>query len=107
MTAAHALAGMYPPHDQQIWNDALIWQAIPIHTIPFQSDYVLGMVTPCPLYNQTYEEYENSDEIKSMIKENEHLFKYLSKHVGTKVSSICEVKTIYEALWLEELKNLT
>lgn len=105
MSAAHNLAGMFPPENQQIWNDSLLWQAIPIHTIPQHLDYVLANKKPCPLYDQTYDEYEQSDQIKAILASNASLIQYLDQYVGQKIETICEVKTIYQALWVEQLKH--
>lgn len=41
MSAAALLAGMFPPEGNQIWNDQLIWQPIPIHSVPNTQDKVL------------------------------------------------------------------
>lgn len=105
MSAAHALAGMFPPTNAQIWNPSLLWQAIPIHTIPKEIDHILSMKRPCPLYDQAFSEYEQSPEISLMLKNNRSLIEYLETHLGRKISTICEIKTIYLVLWVEKLKN--
>lgn len=107
MSAAHNLAGMFPPKNNQIWNDSLLWQAIPVHTIPEDDDYILAMKSDCPRYEQAYEKYEKSTEIQSMLKSNQSLLKYLAKHTGKPINTVCEVKSIYQTLWLEQLKNFT
>lgn len=107
MSVAHNLAGMFPPKDKQIWNDTLLWQAIPIHTIPEEMDYVLAMKSPCPLYEQTLDAYQQSPEIKSILKDNQSLIDHLEQYSGQTIQEICDVKTVYQALWVEKLKNFT
>lgn len=96
---------MYPPKDKQVWNESLLWQAIPIHTLPQDQDDILAAKRPCPKYTKAFDEYEESDEIQSIIKSNQTLLDYLEKNADQKVNTICKVKTIYQALWVEELKN--
>lgn len=44
MSAQCAVAGVYPPAADEIWNSAFPWQPLPIHTMPADEDYVsLGM----------------------------------------------------------------
>lgn len=38
MTAQCCLAGLYPPKGDDIWNDDLMWQPIPVHTVTYHSD---------------------------------------------------------------------
>ncbi|KAJ1101649.1 hypothetical protein NDU88_006715 [Pleurodeles waltl] len=40
MSAEANLAGMYPPTGEQIWNDTIPWQPIPVHTVPLSEDQV-------------------------------------------------------------------
>ena len=40
MSAECNLAGLYPPQRSQVWNDRLLWQPIPVHTVPGELDYV-------------------------------------------------------------------
>lgn len=107
MSAAHNLAGMFPPQNSQIWNNSLLWQAIPIHTIPQNLDGILTARRPCQFYDQNYKNYEQSTEIQSMLKSHRALMEYLAKHVGNEVNTICDVNTIYNSLWVEQLNNFT
>lgn len=107
MSVSHNLAGMFPPINEQIWNKSLMWQAIPIHIVPEMIDHVLAMKRPCPLYDQAFSEYEQSPEIKLILKNNRSLIEYLNEHVGKKIQTILEVKTVYQTLWVEQLKNFT
>lgn len=49
MSAEANLAGFFPPLGDQIWNENLQWQPIPVHTMPAEMDYLLQMTRPCPL----------------------------------------------------------
>lgn len=105
MSASHMLAGMYPPRNEQIWNNSLLWQAIPIHTMPGESDNVLAMKRPCALYDKAYKEYQQSNEVLSTKNSNRTLLKYLEGNAHQTITDFCDVKTIYHALWVENLKN--
>lgn len=96
---------MFPPNGDQIWNDSLLWRAIPIHTLSEEDDYVLAMKKTCPRYDKTFEDYLESPEIKTILKNNQSLIEYIATNSGKPISTICEAKSIYQTLWVENLKN--
>ena len=40
MSAYCNLAGLFPPQGSQVWNEKLLWQPIPVHTVPKDLDSV-------------------------------------------------------------------
>ena len=40
MSAYSNLAGLYPPSGSQKWDDKILWQPIPVHTVPTSDDKV-------------------------------------------------------------------
>uniref|UniRef100_A0A8B9P3K6 acid phosphatase n=1 Tax=Apteryx owenii TaxID=8824 RepID=A0A8B9P3K6_APTOW len=40
MSAQASLAGLYPLTQSQIWNPKILWQPIPVHTVPLSHDNV-------------------------------------------------------------------
>lgn len=108
MSASLNMAGMFPPADDQVWNENLLWQAVPIHTIPSEFDGVLNGRRPCPLHDQAYNEYLASDELKFVMEKHQSLFRYLEKHAGwTKIQSLNQATIVYRALWVESLHGFT
>ncbi|XP_031627359.1 testicular acid phosphatase homolog [Contarinia nasturtii] len=53
MSALANLAGLFPPHAEEIWHEDIAWQPIPVHTIPVKLDYALGLAD-CPKFSAAY-----------------------------------------------------
>lgn len=107
MSAEANLAGFFPPRNTQVWNADLLWQPIPVHTAPEQVDYVLSGKRPCARYTAALEQYKQSPEYVSQMEKFQPLFDYLSQHVGKKIRSVKDARSIYNALFIENLKNMT
>lgn len=69
-------------------------------------DHILAMKRPCPRYEKAYDEYMQSDEIKSIFKNNRKLIDYVEMHAGMRFKSILQLKVLYEVLWIENLKGI-
>lgn len=70
-------------------------------------DEKLAMMRPCKKYQKAYDEYIQSDEIKSIFENNRTLIEYLEMHAGKRFKSMRELKALYEILWIENLKGFT
>lgn len=107
MSAAVNLAGLFPPTKDQIWNEDLLWQPIPIHTTSVLEDTLLKMSKPCPRYETLYAEYVNSNETKTIHSKYKPIFPLLKRLCGTEIYTFYEVYQIYDVLLVEKLQNKT
>ncbi|XP_046685501.1 prostatic acid phosphatase-like [Homalodisca vitripennis] len=98
-SAGALLAGFFPPQGDQIWNSKLLWQPVPIHALPLNSDKLITMRAPCPLYN---EEQRSSDKVLAASYDDKDLYKYLSEHSGQNVSTLLDVETLFNILEIEK-----
>lgn len=107
MSAESNLAGFYPPHGQDIWNENIPWQAIPVHTMPEKQDVVLAAKKSCPVYDYELKKLYKSQEFKAFDKTYMPIYKYLTMYSGKTVNSLQSVQNIYSCLHIEELYNYT
>lgn len=98
---------MFPPTGNQVWNHDLVWQSIPVHTIPTNYDYLISCDVACKRYVQALDEYQQSPEIKSLVAENRKLFEYLEEHTGQPVRNLNQLKDIQNILDIENSLNFT
>lgn len=64
---------MYPPVNGSVWNTDLLWQPIPVHTVPEKDDEILSMNKPCPAYNQEYKKVTSSNAYKERLMKYQNL----------------------------------
>ncbi|KAI5641414.1 histidine phosphatase superfamily (branch 2) domain-containing protein [Phthorimaea operculella] len=107
MSAQANLAGMYPPVGKSIWNKELMWQPIPIHTMPEAEDEVLAMKKNCNAYNREMERYTHTAAYKQRLANYQSLMNYLSAYTGEKVKDYVDMLEIYSTLYIETLYNFT
>lgn len=108
MSAMANLAGLFPPTGDQVWNKNLPWQPIPVHVVPYESDYITnGGVLPCPAYDNAYNAYLQSDEMKKFDRFIQPYYDYLTEALGEPVQDPLTVLLIRDTLFIQSIYNLT
>jgi lysosomal acid phosphatase len=107
MSALSDLSGFYPPDNQDMWNADLMWQPIPVHTIPEKLDSLLAAKKPCPVYTSELKKILKSAEFRAFDAKFKPVYKYLTEHTGRTVDSLESVQYIYSCLHIEDLNNFT
>lgn len=111
MSVQANLAGLYPPKRNQIWDSELLWQPIPIHTVPVPTDNLLaGDIPDCPSYHKAFNKYVESIDMKLFRESNEPLYEFMATHIEKAVShfdDIWSVTDIYDSWVCQSIHNLT
>lgn len=106
MSAQSNLAGLFPPENNFEKLSANIdWQPIPVHTIPLADDYLLATQAHCDRFDLELEKFTNGSYYKGLFKKYKQLMEYLAKNSGFKMTSILELTSLYDTLYVEQLKN--
>lgn len=101
------MAGLYPPLGAQIWDRNLMWQPIPIHTLPQTEDAVLAMEKKCPKYDLLLRQLKKSPVFKDLDRKLRDLYAYVTKNTGRSTASIQDLEYVYNTLFIEDLYNFT
>lgn len=107
-SALSNLAGFFPPTDHQIWNENILWQPIPVHSVPAAYDNILGVdISPiCPAYKRAYTELMNSAKFQNISKASKALRDYLSQMEGFNVTGIVQDLIVEDTLYVEQINHL-
>lgn len=108
MSALSNLAGLFPPKKDQVWNEDLAWQPIPVHTVDVDTDNLLSSHAHCPKFKQLVTDVLNNDEIVKQLNEKyADLYEYVSLNTNANVSNMVEIDYIYDTLFVESVYNKT
>uniref|UniRef100_A0A182VX51 acid phosphatase n=1 Tax=Anopheles minimus TaxID=112268 RepID=A0A182VX51_9DIPT len=107
MSAEANLAGLYPPQGADVWDSAITWQPIPVHTVTEELDSVLAAKKRCPAFDHALKIYRQSEPYHSYNASLEHLYGYVTEKTGGKYNSMSSVQNLYSLLLIEELNNFT
>lgn len=107
MSAQSALAGLYTPQGTQIWNNNLLWQPIPVHTLPANVDYTTGgALPPCPSYERAYNKYmASSSEILRYNESSKPIGDYITKNTGAVISDPISILLFRDSWLVETIHN--
>lgn len=104
-SALLTLAGMFPPNGDEIWNEHIHWQPIPVHTIPAELDHVLAVRKPCDHLDYIMDKYVNSTEYFDTFDKNRPLLDALSTYTGKKIETLHEIMFVESLLFAEISKG--
>lgn len=102
-SAESNLAGMFPPAANQVWNVALMWQPIPIHTIVRNEDYLLQDKKKCPRFEYLQALYLNeNDRFKKLVARYRPLINFIKEKTGKQQPSMDDLLVIRDTLSVEK-----
>lgn len=105
MSALANVAGLFAPTAEEVWNRDILWQPIPVHTIPERND---NAYKDCPKYNFAIEKYvKESPEVQRIYTEYADLFAYWSKMCGLSIATTSDVYRLHNTLLVESENNKT
>lgn len=108
MSAQSTLAGLYPPVGNKIWNRNILWQPIPVHTMPVSEDYLIaGQVPACPAYQNAFNQYMVSDELRQFESSIQPIYDYLTINTGVAVQDLYTLLFIRDSWLCESIHNFT
>uniref|UniRef100_A0A8C5PVJ6 acid phosphatase n=1 Tax=Leptobrachium leishanense TaxID=445787 RepID=A0A8C5PVJ6_9ANUR len=108
MSAQANLAGLFPPDKEQLWNPNILWQPIPVHTVPQSNENLIRLpFTKCPRYIELQNSTYTSEEYQRRIEPYEDFLKNLSINTGHTVEDLKRkyAWTTYDALYCESIHN--
>ena len=106
MSAQANLAALFKPTESEIWKEDLLWQPVPVHTVPKKLDILLHGGKSCPKYKIRYEYItEQSPEARETLDQYKDHIELWSKEMKSNVSTIKDVVRLYKTLLSDKLNK--
>ena len=107
MSAQAQLSAVFPPTGAQVWDNSLLWQPIPVHTVSDNNDNVLRAYDKkCPAYTDTITQFMSSQEYKDMSNKYQDLFKTISQATGDTVN-LKNIWQFADTIYCDQQHNIT
>uniref|UniRef100_A0A8D1U4F3 acid phosphatase n=2 Tax=Sus scrofa TaxID=9823 RepID=A0A8D1U4F3_PIG len=109
MSAMTNLAGLFPPEGISIWNPNLLWQPIPVHTVPLSEDQLLYLpFRNCPRFQELESETLKSEEFQKRLHPYKDFIENLPKLTGYHGQNLFGIwSNVYDPLFCELVHNFT
>ncbi|XP_031147771.2 lysosomal acid phosphatase [Sander lucioperca] len=108
MSAEANLAGLYPPTGQQVFEENLQWQPIPVHTVPQSEERLLSFpLGDCPRYKQLMNETEHTEEFINVTKTYQDIIELVRTKTGLNKTDVESVWSVYDTLFCESRHNMS
>lgn len=97
MSAQVNLAGLFPPIGDEIWNEDILWQPIPVR---------IENLKRCQKFNAILEKHMNeSSEIQRIYSQYADNFVQWTQESGKNITTIGDAKRLYKTLYMETLHS--
>ncbi|XP_070786548.1 lysosomal acid phosphatase [Enoplosus armatus] len=108
MSAEANLAGLYPPKGQQVFKPDLMWQPIPVHTVPQSQERLLSFpLGDCPRYKQLMNETEHTEEFLNVTTTYQDIIELVRSKTGLNKTNVESVWSVYDTLFCESRHNMS
>ncbi|XP_054479777.1 lysosomal acid phosphatase [Anoplopoma fimbria] len=108
MSAEANLAGLYPPAGQQVFKPDLMWQPIPVHTVPQSEERLLSFpLADCPRYKQLMNETEHTEDFINMTNTYQDIIELVRNKTGLNKTNVETVWSVYDTLFCESRHNMS
>lgn len=106
MSAQAALAGLFPPTEDEKWNQNLMWHPIPVRMVPDELDILIYGGRECPKYWELYDYYlEESPEALGTMAKYKDIIANWSEMDEQNLTTIEDVTDLYKRLLSMNEKN--
>ncbi|KAG5877251.1 hypothetical protein JTB14_019629 [Gonioctena quinquepunctata] len=100
MSVQSNLLGLYPPKNDDIWNENVLWQPIPVHP---SDENITSTTSYCTALTNELSRVLNYDPFYvNLNAENRELYSYLTNSTGDNITAVSDVWLVYDTLMIEE-----
>lgn len=105
MSAQANLAGLFAPNDGEKWHDEILWQPIPVHTMPRKLDNIIAIENDVTFKDHLSKHCQENREVKRIFTEHADLIAYWSKMSGVNIKKTSDIYWLYNCLDIEREQN--
>lgn len=106
MSAQACLASLFRPSGDQVWNNELSWQPIPVHSLPRTEDPYLSSEKICERFDYVMLQFMNTTAYTDYFTKHKALITYMEKKSGMDLQTITGMVLLYDVLWVQQLKGM-